>query len=64
MQPLGSEVRMNDAQKTALTELCARYHVEFVESDFKGTFELPSGYVAGWVGPIYVGCSPEGEISS
>lgn len=64
MKPLGSDVKMNDVQKDALRALCARFHVEFIESDFRPAFDLPEGYLAGWVGSIYVGCSPEGEISS
>lgn len=56
---------MNDAQRIALRDLCHRYNVPFVESHFQvKPFGLPEGYVAGWVGPIFVGCDPEGRISS
>jgi hypothetical protein len=55
---------MTDAQREALTDLCGRYNVPFNESDFHHPFDLPEGWVAGQVGPIYVGCSPEGQISS
>lgn len=60
---------MNDNQREALAELCERYHVPFDERDYMPQFDLPSGYVGGWVGGIehrklYVGCDPEGRISS
>jgi hypothetical protein len=55
---------MTDAQREALTALCERYHVPFSEDDFHHPFDLPPGYVAGQVGPIYVGCAPDGRISS
>ena len=57
--------RMTDAQRRALVELCDQYGVEFKESYFhRGVFGLPHGYVAGQVGPIYVGVDPDGRISS
>jgi hypothetical protein len=55
---------MTDAQRNALTALCERYHVPFSEDAFRYAFGLPAGYVAGQVGPIYVGCDPDGRISS
>lgn len=55
---------MTDAQREALTALCGRYNVPFNEADFGPTFGLPAGYVAGQVGPIYVGCDADGRISS
>lgn len=55
---------LTDAQILALAKLCGRYGVPFVMSGFTPRFDLPNGYVAGWAGPIYVGCSPDGEISS
>ena len=55
---------MNDLQRQALTALAERYNVEINDDNFRPTFDLPAGYVAGWVGPIYVGVSPEGRISS
>lgn len=63
---------MNDKQREALKGLCERYNVPFEESNYRPTFDLPEGWVAGWVGNIvngffngiYVGCSPEGHISS
>lgn len=41
---------MTQAQREALSNLCARYHVAFNESDYTPQFDLPVGYVAGWVG--------------
>lgn len=65
---------MNEAQVLALWRLCRRYGVPFREDDYHPAFDLPAGYYAGWIGgsnhaiapraTIYVGCSPEGEISS
>lgn len=55
---------MRTAQRYALERLCERFKVAFDGDNFKPTFDLPTGFVAGRVGPIYVGCSPEGEISS
>jgi hypothetical protein len=79
---------MTEAQREALTSICERYKVSFDEDDYKPAFDLPDGYVAGWVGgnshgfvwsddpvagsltsrgpntTIYVGCDPEGRISS
>jgi hypothetical protein len=56
--------KMSNPQWLALARLCKGYKVPFREEDFVPQFDLPPGYVAGWVGPIFVGCSPEGEISS
>jgi hypothetical protein len=55
---------MTDKQREALTALCGRYNVPFNEENFRHPFDLPTGYVAGQVGPIYVGCDPDGRISS
>jgi hypothetical protein len=55
---------MTEAQAAALAELCGRYNVEFSADNFRSRSDLPDGYVAGQVGPIFVGCSPEGRISS
>jgi hypothetical protein len=52
------------AQIAALEYLCERYKVPFDPGAFHPRFDLPDGYVAGWVGPIYVGCAPDGAISS
>ena len=63
--------RMTTAQRDALWELAGRYGVPFREDDYAPAFDLPQGYVAGWVGgqfhrsaKLYVGVSPTGEISS
>lgn len=55
---------MTPQQEEALRALCGRYHVEFSPENFRYAFGLPKGYVAGQVGPIYVGCDPDGRISS
>lgn len=55
---------MNYEQRAALQQLCSNYKVPFVEDTFHTRFDLPAGYFAGWVGPIYCGVSPEGAISS
>jgi hypothetical protein len=60
-------------QEASLSAICERYHVEYHPLHYRPSFDLPEGYVAGWVGgveiqaehpTIYVGCSPEGIISS
>ncbi len=57
---------MTEAQEAALRALCGRYGVPFERTNFPPQFDLPTGYVAGWIGvdKLYVGCSPEGDISS
>jgi hypothetical protein len=56
---------MTEAQMLALWRKCGDYNVPFREDDYHPTFDLPTGYVAGWIGDrIYVGVSPDGEISS
>jgi len=59
---------MTDAQARTLIDLCTRYRVTFDPNDYRTQFDLPSGYVGGWVGgepgTIYVGCAPDGAISS
>jgi len=60
-------------QEASLSAICERYHVGYSPMHYRPAFDLPAGYVAGWVGgveiqaahpTIYVGCSPEGIISS
>lgn len=58
------ERTMTDAQATALRSLCERYRVEFKPEEFFPRFDLPEGWLAGWVSNIYVGVSPEGDINS
>jgi hypothetical protein len=55
---------MTGKQEEALRALCERFSVPFNAEDFRPRFDLPKGYVAGQVGPIYVGCAPDGRISS
>ena len=56
---------MTDVQQFALERLCKAYRVLFDPSTFTTRFDLPPGYVAGWIGDhIYVGVSPEGDVSS
>lgn len=64
------------AQVNRLRTLCENYGVEFHAADYKPAFDLPTGWVAGWVGglvhagtpgfvkTIYVGVSPEGDSHS
>lgn len=52
------------AQVDALARLCGRYSVAFDPAAYRQPSDLPAGWAAGWVGPIYVGCDPEGRISS
>lgn len=60
---------MTEAQEKALRSLCERYGVTFDKDHYHPTFDLPDGYVAGWIGgtdsqKLYVGCDPDGRISS
>lgn len=67
------ERKMTDAQEAAIRDLCERYGVEYRAGDYAPTFDLPKGYVAGFVGgyeiqtdrpTLYIGCDAEGRISS
>lgn len=64
---------LTNAQEEALKALCARYNAPYNPDHYVAAFDLPNGWVCGWVGgpahqetkrTIYVGCSPEGEIHS
>lgn len=56
---------MTSAQVLALVRTCHNYRVPFDPEAFSPAFDLPVGYVCGWIGTaIYVGVSPNGEISS
>ena len=46
---------MTPAQETSIRRLCDRYGVEFRESDYTPQFDLPPGYVAGWIGGVEAG---------
>ncbi|HEY7348131.1 MAG TPA: hypothetical protein VH599_07395 [Ktedonobacterales bacterium] len=67
------EDRLTETQERALGALCLRYHVEYNPDHYLPAFDLPKGWVCGWVGgpalqetrrTVFVGCSPEGEIHS
>ncbi len=71
LPPTPEAPRITEAQEDALTALCGRYGVEYDAAHYWPAFDLPEGWQAGWVGgpdnaedTIYVGCSPDGEISS
>jgi hypothetical protein len=66
---------MTSAQVATLMRLCKQFGVTFDPLDYAPQFDLPSGYVAGWIGgldhghgtenqTIYVGVDPEGAASS
>jgi hypothetical protein len=55
---------MTRPQEAAIRRLCDAYKVSFRPENYHPQFDLPPGYVAGWIGPIYCGISAEGEISS
>jgi hypothetical protein len=61
------------AQEAALRAACDRYRVAFDARHYAGPFDLPPGWLAGWLGgpeiqpatpTIFVGCSPEGGLNS
>lgn len=52
------------AQVAKLRDLCKRFEYTFDLGDYRPRFDLPDGYVAGWVGDLYVGVSPDGDASS
>jgi hypothetical protein len=47
--PVGAP-KMTAAQETRLRSLCQRYGVTFDTADYHPQFDLPTGYVAGWIG--------------
>ena len=60
-------------QDGALRSICERYYVAYSPDHYHHTFDLPDGFVAGWVGgydiqkehpTIFIGCAPDGRISS
>ena len=64
-------LHLTDAQIEALDRIHKRYQAEsWHPRDFWHTFDLPDGYVAGWVvdrrgeKALYVGVSSDGQISS
>src|ERR1700751_2999954 len=74
-QSADGKVRMTDAQRNRLWQMCANYNVPFREDDYFMSNKqqgIGFGWVEGWVGgkdgsgvtsrrTIYVGVSPEGE---
>jgi hypothetical protein len=55
---------MTPEQDNALKLICERFHVPYDPANYRPVFDLPKDWVAGVVGPIYVGCDPTGRISS
>ena len=59
---------VTEAQRTKLIDICKRYGVSFDEAHYRPTFDLPTGYVGGYIGGdrnlIYVGVDPAGRASS
>ena len=59
---------MTEQQEGRLRALCFNYGVEFKAEHYTPQFDLPAGWVAGWVGgepgTLYVGVDPEGCASS
>jgi hypothetical protein len=60
---------MNAAQEAALRRLSENYGVKFRAEWFTPAYDLPPGYVAGWIGGpevrrLYVGVDQDGRISS
>jgi hypothetical protein len=51
-------------QERAIQGKSRDYKVAYEPTTFAPAFDLPDGWVAGWIGPIYVGVSPEGHIHS
>jgi len=51
-------------QEQAIQRKCRDYGVAYIPGHYQPAFDLPDGWVAGWIGPIYVGVSPEGGIHS
>ena len=65
LDALYSLSQLTPAQRKALSELSERYEVPFDPSSFYSSpLDLKPGWVGGWIGPVFVGCSPDGEISS
>jgi len=61
--------KLTRAQYAAIEDISNRYGVPYEPAAFSPGFDLPDGWVSGWVGgsqcpTIYVGVSPEGDIHS
>ena len=72
--PLPPE-HLTAAQDEALRGICERYYVDYVPDHYQHRHldYLPEGWVSGWVGgqeiqathpTIYIGCAPDGRVSS
>lgn len=61
-------MNLTDQQTDTLRRLCEQRALTFDPDHYQPQFDLPPGYVAGWIGgdtgTIYVGVSPEGDASS
>jgi len=59
---------ITEAQEATLRRLCDGYKVEYNPDHYGPAFDLPTGYVAGWVGgqpgTLFVGVDPDGNASS
>lgn len=44
------ERQLTPAQAQALGAICARWEVDYDPAHYTPTFDLPQGWVAGWVG--------------
>lgn len=71
---------MTPEQTAKFKNLCDRYEVPFDPADYRPAFDLPDGWLSGWVGglghgfteggnrqpatTIFVGVSPEGDAHS
>lgn len=72
-QPQPERPSLTAEQEAALRGICGRYKVGYDQDHYQPRFDLPQGWVAGWVGgyaiqaerpTIYIGASPEGELHS
>lgn len=63
-----TETHLTPQQDERLRVLCERYHVEFDPQHYYAAFDLPEGWVQGWIGgqpgTLFVGVSPEGDSHS
>ena len=53
---------MTELQRKALQDFALRTNVEYETCRFASGFDLPRGWVHGWIGPVLVKCSPDGQI--
>lgn len=62
---------LNMNQQAALSSLCGRFGEQYSAEHYTPQFDLPDRWVGGWLGgperrglSIFVGCSPQGEITT